>query len=135
MSVENINDTEVHLCPMDPKKRAKEVQDILNLIGDKWSLLIIMSIAKEGLRFNEIMRRVEGISQRMLTRNLRELERMGLVWRKVTPSTPPSVEYGLTDLGQTLLIPVSGLIKWAKKNIETIREAQNRAAGIKEAAH
>lgn len=109
---------------IDESKKSRAVRDILNLVGDKWSIFLIFTLADGHLRFNEIMRRIEGISQRMLTRTLRELERNGLIWRRVLPMTPPRVEYGLTPLGETLLVPVIALIKWAKINVETIETAQ-----------
>src|ERR1700733_16190049 len=87
----------------------KPIRETLSRVGDKWSLLIVSILSDTPLRFNELRRRIDGISQRMLTRTLRELERDGLVTRTVTPTTPPSVEYELTDLGHTLMKPVMAL--------------------------
>ncbi len=78
------------------------------------------------MRFNELRRAIEGISQRMLTRTLRGLERDGLVGRKVTPSVPPRVDYSLTELGQSLTAPVQALGAWALTHRETIASARGR---------
>src|ERR1700727_1453974 len=92
------------------------IRETLSRVGDKWSLLIIRTLSDAPLRFNELRRRIDGISQRMLTRTLRELERDGLVTRTVTPTTPPSVEYALNDLGRSLLEPAKALITWTLTN-------------------
>ena len=115
---------------MSPGKRKLPEQDcaavrrIVDRIGDKWSLYLIGTLKEGPMRFNEIRRSIEGISQRMLTLTLRGLERDGLVKRTVHPTKPPSVEYFLTDLGRTLLEPVKGLVVWAQKNTPTIIQAQ-----------
>lgn len=101
------------------------IRETLSRVGDKWSMLIIGMLSPAPLRFNELRRRIEGISQRMLTRTLRELERDGLVTRTVTPTTPPSVEYALTDLGRTLLVPVKALVEWTLTHYPHISKAQN----------
>lgn len=102
------------------------VREVLTRVGDKWSVLIVVLLQDAPLRFNELRRMIDGISQRMLTHTLRGLERDGLVSRKVTPTTPPSVEYALTPLGRTLLVPVCGLVSWARANYPTISEAQKK---------
>lgn len=104
----------------------RRVAPILSLIGDKWSVLVIMEIGDAPLRFNEIRRRVDGISQRMLTFTLRGLERSGIVSRTVTPTNPPRVDYALTDLGRSLLEPIHGLGRWARANADRIEAAQLR---------
>ena len=86
---------------------------VLRQIGDKWTVLTIVLLGQRPHRFNELHREIESISQRMLTRTLRSLESDGLVQRKVFPTTPPSVEYSLTNLGTTLLTPLSILADWA----------------------
>ena len=91
------------------------ISDLLARIGDKWSLLVLaaLSDANQGrLRFSELMRAVDGISQRMLTTTLRHLERDGILTRQVFPEVPPRVEYTLTARGQGLLVPVKALIAW-----------------------
>ncbi len=88
------------------------VTDVLHRVGDKWSVLVIVLLGKRPYRFNELQRGIETISQRMLTRTLRGLEADGLVHREVFPTIPPSVEYSLTPLGETLLAPLSALADW-----------------------
>ena len=104
----------------------KPVADILARIGDKWSVLIIMLLGSGRKRFNEMRRLVQGISQRMLTRTLRGLERDGLVTRTVFPTIPPRVDYELTALGTSLLLPISGLGEWAYANATKIEAARSR---------
>ncbi|MBF9236190.1 helix-turn-helix transcriptional regulator [Hymenobacter sp. BT683] len=106
------------------------VRDVLDRIGDKWSLLIILNLgAEENLRFNELRRRVAGISQRMLTVTLRNLEADGLVDRTVYAEVPPRVEYRLTDLGHSLTGVVIGLTNWATAHTPAIAAARARFAG------
>jgi DNA-binding HxlR family transcriptional regulator len=102
------------------------VREILDLVGDKWTLYIIATLKDGPVRFNEIRRRIDGISQRMLTINLRGLERDGLVKRTLFPTIPPRVEYELTEIGQTLLSPVMTLVTWANANQENIQDARVR---------
>jgi DNA-binding HxlR family transcriptional regulator len=102
------------------------VRDVLNRIGDKWSVLVVALLRDGPMRFNEIKRSVDGISQRMLTLTLRGLERDGLVTRTVTPTTPPRVDYELTELGSTLLGPIMSLADWAEKNRGAIQNARVR---------
>ena len=99
---------------------------ILSRIGDKWSVLIVMELAKSARRFNELKRDVAGISQRMLTLTLRGLERDGLVTRTVFPTIPPRVDYALTALGRDLLNPVSALGTWAIRNQPKIARAREQ---------
>jgi DNA-binding HxlR family transcriptional regulator len=95
---------------------AVEVRQILNRVGDKWSILVIAMLDRGTRRFTELRREVDGISQRMLALTLRQLERDGLVERTVYPVVPPKVEYALTDLGSTLLESVRGLVSWAMEH-------------------
>jgi DNA-binding HxlR family transcriptional regulator len=109
----------------------RAVSGVLSRIGDKWSVLIVSRLGARTLRFNELKREIGGISQRMLTLTLRGLERDGLVTRTVYPTIPPRVDYDLTALGRSLLVPVSELGDWALKNIariEAARLAFDRAA-------
>ena len=103
-----------------------KVAPILSRVGDKWSILVVMLLGDGPMRFNELRRRVGGISQRMLTLTLRGLERDGYLTRTVFPSIPPRVEYELTPLGHSLLIPVRALGLWAVQNAPVIAEAQRR---------
>jgi len=92
------------------------VRSLLDKIGDKWSMLIVMTLSGGPLRFNEIKRRVPDISQKMLTQTLRDLQRDGMVGRTVFPTVPPSVEYRLTALGDSVIGPFGGLINWANQH-------------------
>jgi DNA-binding HxlR family transcriptional regulator len=89
------------------------IDEVLNRVGDKWSLQVIARLGAGTLRFTELKRSIEGVSQRMLTLTLRQLERDGLIERTVYPTVPPKVEYTLSDFGRTILIPVSALADWA----------------------
>ena len=103
------------------------VRHLLDRLGDKWSVLIIHSLAesKTGrMRFSDLMRAVDGISQRMLTTTLRHLERDGLVTRDVFPEIPPRVEYELTAQGKSLLKPVEALVEWVTANWPMIERAR-----------
>jgi DNA-binding HxlR family transcriptional regulator len=101
------------------------VREVLNRVGDKWSVLIVQFLADGPKRFSELRRTIEGISQRMLTLTLKGLERDGLVTRTVFPTVPPRVEYELTDLGRTLRKPIQSLAKWAQENREQIQQSRN----------
>ena len=98
------------------------IREVLDLIGDTWSLLVVMNLQDGPVRFNALRRRIEGISQRMLAVTLRGLEADGLVTRTVAPTTPPQVEYALTDMGQSLAIPVAALGDWAVANRRAVRK-------------
>ena len=105
---------------------ACQTRGTLDLIGDKWSLLVIGLLGQGRRRFSELKREIEDISQRMLTLTLRHLEREGLVERTVFPVVPPRVDYELTDLGRTLLETVQSLIDWAIANNGRIVAARAR---------
>jgi DNA-binding HxlR family transcriptional regulator len=100
------------------------VREVLNRIGDKWSVQIIALLGDGPMRFSELRRSIEGISQRMLTLTLRGLERDGLITRTVFPEIPPRVDYELTRLGNTLLEPISALAAWAEQHRTAIQEAR-----------
>lgn len=110
--------------PRQGSRECQGISEILARVGDKWSVLIVAQLAGGPRRFNELKRRVAGISQRMLTLTLRGLERDGLLTRTVFPTVPPSVEYELTKLGVSLGKPVEMLASWAVSNQQTIREAR-----------
>jgi DNA-binding HxlR family transcriptional regulator len=93
-----------------------EVRQILDRIADKWSLLVISLLEERTLRFTELRRQIDGISQRMLTVTLRQLERDGLVCRTVYPVVPPRVEYCLSPLGHTLLGTIQALVTWTEEH-------------------
>lgn len=105
------------------------VRDVLDRIGDKWSMLMIMELATRSQRFSELRRSVPDISKRMLTQTLRDLERDGLVTRHVFPTKPPSVEYRLAPLGQSLLDPMAALVDWAERSYSDIDAARVRFDG------
>lgn len=105
------------------------IRGVLDRIGDKWSILLLMTLAERPHRFGELRRGVADISQRMLTQTLRDLQRDGLVDRRVFPTNPPSVEYRLTDLGKSLLQPMAGLIRWADDHHAKIKAARARFDG------
>ncbi len=107
-------------------ERCMAAREVLNRVGDKWSVLIIGTLGSGPARFNELRRAIEGISQRMLTLTLKALERDGLVTRTQFSTIPPRVDYALTPLGKTLLEPVQALATWAEKNrvqLQTARDA------------
>jgi len=97
----------------DKVETCNAMGDILNRIGDKWSVMIVGYLSRRTMRFNELRNAIGGISQRMLTLTLRNLERDGLVTRTVYPEIPPRVEYQLTELGRTLKEPLDALWNWA----------------------
>ncbi len=103
-----------------------KVAPVLARVGDKWSMFIVMLLDDGPVRFNELKRRVDGISQRMLSLSLRNLERDGLVSRTVTPSVPVRVDYALTDLGRSLAVPVRQLGDWAQAHHGEIATARAR---------
>lgn len=110
--------------PTNPVCRT--ISTLLARIGDKWTVLVVQTLAGGPKRFNELRREIPSVSQRMLTLTLRNLERDGLVNRTVTPTIPPRVDYELTDLGQSLQKPICGLARWATENVGAIHAAQSR---------
>ncbi|GAA3262495.1 winged helix-turn-helix transcriptional regulator [Nonomuraea helvata] len=102
------------------------LRDILDRVGDKWSVLVMDLLGGGPKRYSELQRAIEGISQRMLTLTLRSLERDGLVERTVTPTSPPRVDYALTPVGRTLSAQVAGLITWAEQHREYVAAARLR---------
>jgi len=117
--------------PLDPAAVCRSsdpmaVRELLTKIGDKWTIFLVLSLDLLGgrARFSALERAVPGISQRMLSLTLKNLERDGLVIRELFPEVPPRVEYEITELGKSLLGPTQGLVDWAKGNWEQVREAQ-----------
>lgn len=100
------------------------VRDVLDQLADKWSVLILTTLAHRPYRFGELKREIGDISQRMLTQTLRDLQSDGIIERQVFPTTPPSVEYSLSPLGRSFLVPLSALVDWALSNHGAIREAR-----------
>jgi DNA-binding HxlR family transcriptional regulator len=97
---------------------------ILDRIGDRWTVLIVGILGRGDARFSELLRGVEGVSQKMLTQTLRALERDGLVRRTVYPEVPVRVEYSLTDAGRTLLEPLRALEEWSIEHLGDVSAAQ-----------
>jgi DNA-binding HxlR family transcriptional regulator len=104
-----------HACP---------IRDVLDRLGDAWSVLVLMELAKGPARFNALRRVVDGISARMLAVTLRNLERDGLVSRTVLPLSPPQVDYALTPLGISFVDAVRGLAAWAAAHQPAVRQAR-----------
>lgn len=116
---------------MVTRKRVIEPLDLnchtrrgLELLSDKWTLLVLISVREEALQFSQILAHLEGISKKMLTQTLRGLERNGLVRRVVYPVIPPMVEYSLTSLGQTLVEPIWALRDWSEQHIDEVEHAR-----------
>ncbi|MEM7444385.1 MAG: helix-turn-helix domain-containing protein [Pseudomonadota bacterium] len=102
------------------------VRGVIDGIGDKWSVLVILHLNQGSHRFSRLMSEIGDISQRMLTVTLRKLERDGLVQRTVTPTRPPRVDYALTDLGASLVGQLQTMADWAVANRATIDAARDR---------
>lgn len=106
------------------------VRDVLDQISGKWTTLLMIVLADAPHRFSELQRAVPDISKRMLTQTLRDLERDGLITRHVFPTKPPSVEYRLAPLGQSMLAPLAGLVEWAEASHASIQDARARFDGV-----
>jgi DNA-binding HxlR family transcriptional regulator len=102
--------------------------ETLARIGDKWTVMVVGTLSKGPIRYNQIRRVVEGISQRMLTLTLKSLEQDGLVSRTVYPTIPPRVEYELTDLGRTLIVPLRAVHDWAVEHQPAMLAAREKFA-------
>lgn len=110
--------------PISFTPAACRAREVLDRIGDKWSLYVISSLGEGTKRFTQLKRDVDGISQRMLTVTLRGLERDGIVSRTVYPVVPPRVDYALTPMGRTLLATVGTLVNWAEDHVEDIENSR-----------
>ena len=110
--------------PAGPFDAACPTRTVLDTIADRWATLIIDLLGQGPQRFGALRRSIGGISQKMLTQTLRALERDGLVRRRVYPTAPPSVEYALTPLGETLRAPLGALRAWSVANIEQVLAAR-----------
>nr|WP_052460475.1 helix-turn-helix domain-containing protein [Microbacterium gorillae] len=111
-------------CTGSRADHAPAIRGVLDRIGDKWSLLVIGTLRESTLRFSELQRHIPGISQRMLTLTLRQLERDGLVTRTVYAEVPPRVEYALTDRGRTLVDVAVELAKWSVEHFPAIERSR-----------
>lgn len=119
----------------DPRNPVcRTISGLLQRIGDKWTVLVVTTLADGSKRFNELRREIPTVSQRMLTLTLRNLERDGLVSRTVTPSIPPRVDYELTGLGRSLVVPLHAIEQWALAHVTDIHAAQARFDAAQEKA-
>ncbi len=99
-------------------------QQVLGLIANKWTTLVIYALAEGTKRYSELQRGIGGVSQKMLTQTLRSLERDGLVQRHMYPVVPPKVEYSLTPLGRTLIDPLRAICRWAEQHLHKLQAAR-----------
>lgn len=114
----------------DPYARGCPSRDVLDQIGSKWAVLVLGELGRHGAcRFTQLQRRLAGVSEKMLTKTLRTLERDGLVLRTVYPQVPPRVEYELTPLGQTLRSPLKALTEWSVCHIREVLAAREEYDG------
>lgn len=114
------------LSSPDVTEKCRPAAEVLARVGDKWTMLVVMTLWDGALRFSALRRAIPAVSQRMLTLTLRNLERDGLVQRTVTPSTPPRVDYELTPLGRSLGASVQQLGQWAVDHQGAMQDARTR---------
>ncbi|MGH9470835.1 MAG: winged helix-turn-helix transcriptional regulator [Terriglobia bacterium] len=125
---------------MDAKPNVFRVEcgshQVLELIANKWTALVICSLGPGPLRYTELRRQIGGVSQKMLTQTLRNLERDGLVSRKIYPVVPPKVEYSLTPLGRTLFGPLRAICRWSEEHLAELNaaRARNERAPVRQAS-
>lgn len=120
----------MHKVTVLEKKDAEHcpIRDVINRIGDKWSLLILVVLSEQPTRFNALKRTIGDISQKVLTRVLKDMEQDGYIKRTVFDESPPKVIYELTEMGQSVLAPVGKLIEWAEENHSNIQKSRKRYA-------
>lgn len=121
-------DTETRVATLG-RTRSCELRDLLDALADKWSLLVIELLGDGTQRFSELRRRIDGISQRMLTLTLRHLERDGLVRRTIYPEVPPRVEYALTPMGASLLETVEPMVAWVREHRDEVARSRDAYDG------
>lgn len=121
----------VTTIPGNPYLKGCPSRRILDRIGDRWTVLIVGSLSHGTARFSELLRGVDGISQKMLTQTLREMERDGLVVRTVYPEVPVRVEYSLTPAGHSLREPLKALEEWAIEHLGGVLSSQERYDSIR----
>jgi DNA-binding HxlR family transcriptional regulator len=120
-----------HDAPTNTEECARAmlpVHEVLAQVGGKWTILVFHALGGGSRRFTEIKRQIEGISQKMLTSTLRDLEKDGFVTRTITPTIPPRVDYELTDMGRELQAPLRVIGNWARSNRHRVEEARRRFA-------
>ena len=113
-------------CSRWPAEHGETIRQIIERAGNKWAVLVVSSLQSGHLRYTDLLRSIPGISQRMLTHTLRQLQRDGLITRTPHAEVPPRVEYALTDLGATLLNAITILIDWAGNHHDEIQENRSR---------
>ncbi len=115
-------------CPMeyDVYIRTCPTRLVLDRLADKWAVLVLGKLDEQPVRFNQLKREIDGISQKVLSQTLKKLERDGLVSRSVFATVPVTVEYAITPLGRTLTSTVAALTRWAEENIEAVLQAQQK---------
>ncbi|WP_245721497.1 winged helix-turn-helix transcriptional regulator [Nocardia crassostreae] len=122
----NVRAVEEISAPIGAEAAICQLRDVLDRVGDKWSVLVMALLGDGPRRYSQLQRSIDGISQRMLTLTLRSLERDGLVTRAVTPTSPPRVDYRLTAVGETLSTQVNSLIDWADSHREYVARSRQR---------
>jgi DNA-binding HxlR family transcriptional regulator len=110
--------------PEDVFNKQCGTRDVLDLLSDKWTVLIVGALASGVMRYGQLKRKIDGVSHKMLTQTIRRLERDGIVKRTVYPVVPPKVEYTLTPLGQTLIEPLTALCIWAAEHLPEVESAR-----------
>ena len=116
------------ICPSDILSAQCPTREVLDLIADKWTTLLVVLLSRGTLRFGAIQRSVGGISQKMLTQTLRRMEEDGFVMRVIYPEVPPRTEYSLTPLGNSLKTPLCGLSQWAIEHFAEVEDARQTYA-------
>ena len=119
-----VTEVEPGVVMPDPYQKGCPTRRILDRIGDRWTVLVVGVLAQGPHRFSELGRRIEGVSQKMLTQTLREMERDGIVTRTVYAQVPPRVEYALTEAGESLRQPLKALEQWSIEHLGTVLSAQ-----------
>lgn len=99
---------------------------LLDSIADKWTVLVVGALVEKTKRFGQLRREIDGVSQKMLTQTLRQLERDGIIKRKVYASVPPKVEYSLAELGQSLVSVLNNITKWSETHIDEVLKARDK---------
>ena len=117
-----------------PRSRVVNVQEILTSICTKWGLLILFELSTGAKRHGELRRAIGGVSHKMLTQTLRTLEHDLLVQRTSYPIVPPRVDYALTPLGRTLMVPLTALYRWTERHLKKIQQARRESKKIEHAA-
>jgi len=126
MSIKGYGPAFEHPLPFTVLSADCPSRQVLDLIANKWTALIFALLEEQPTRFNELQRRIEGISQKMLTQTLRTLEANGIIERNVTPTVPPAVEYALSPLGETLIPVMVSLRRWAEQHLQEVEQARQK---------